>query len=212
MYKSYMATLMLTHMERIYSKKGAANKAKAFGALFLMNTVSGSLALQLKDISKGKDPRQMFNDNGTPNLKFLAAAIMQGGGLGIFGDFAFSDITRYGRDFADTFTGPGISFINDLGRLTVGNLQKLAAGDETKLGKELVDFARRYTPGQSLWYSRLALERLVFDQVQEGLDPDAKDRFRRRESKMLGDFGQRYWWKQGEVAPQRGPDFSTLKQ
>ena len=212
MYKSYMATLMLTHMERIYSKKGAANKAKAFGALFLMNTVSGSLALQLKDISKGKDPRQMFNDNGTPNLKFLGAAIAQGGGLGIFGDFIFSDITRYGRNFSDTFTGPGLSFLDDVANIGIANVQRAAAGDETRFGRDFVDFARRYTPGQSLWYSRLALERLVFDQVQEGLDPDAKDRFRRRESKMLGDFGQRYWWKQGEVAPQRGPDFSTLKQ
>ena len=37
----------------------------------------------------------------------------------------------------------------------------------------MINFAARYTPGASIWYGRLALERMVFDQLKLWADPDA---------------------------------------
>ena len=210
MYKSYVSTFMFTHMERAYSQKTPLKRSKEFAKLFLATTAMGALAVQLKDISKGKDPRQIFNDNGVPNIKFLGAAITQGGGLGIFGDLFFSDINRYGRSLVDTFSGPGAGFVKDVSKFTIGNLQELFTGEDTKAGREFANLLKRYTPGQSLWYSRLALERLVFDQIQEGLDPKAGKSFRTKERNLARDYDQEFWWRPGRTAPDRAPDFSEI--
>ena len=50
----------------------------------------GGLAVQLKEIAKGNDPRPM------DSAEFWLAAVMQGGGLGIFGDFFSASTSRTG--------------------------------------------------------------------------------------------------------------------
>ena len=212
MYKSYTATFMLTHMERAYSQKTPMDRAKAFSQLFLSTTSMGALALQMKDISKGKDPRQMFDENGVPDRRFLGAAITQGGGLGIFGDLFFADLNRFGRDPVMSFLGPGAGLLKDVGKFTLGNVQELLTGEDTNAGKEFAQYLKRYLPGQSLWYSRLALERLLFDNIQELLDDKAGSNFRRRERTLERDFGQSYWWKAGQNAPNRAPNFENIKK
>jgi hypothetical protein len=210
MYKSYMSTLMLTHFERAYSQGTPLKRTKEFAKLFLATTATGAIAVQLKDISKGRDPRQMFDENGIPDAKFLGAAITQGGGLGIFGDLFFSDSNRFGGGLMDTFSGPGAGFIDDIGKFTIGNIQELVAGEDTKAGREFTNLIKRYTPGQSLWYSRLALERLIFDQIQEELDPKASKSFATRERNMRRDYDQEFWWRPGKTSPGRSPDFSEI--
>ena len=83
-------------------------------------------------------------------------------------------------------------------------------GEDTKAGREFANLLKRYTPGQSLWYSRLALERLVFDQIQEGLDPKAGKSFRTKERNLARDYDQEFWWRPGRTAPDRAPDFSEI--
>jgi hypothetical protein len=41
--------------------------------------------------------------------------------------------------------------------------------------------------GHSLWYGRLALERLIFDELDLALDPKARQRFRNIESRARRD-------------------------
>lgn len=66
-------------------------------------------------------------------------------------------------------------------------------GDDTRLGADVSRFVRLYTPGRSLWYGRLAFERMLFDRLAEMADPDAPRRFRRIERRAAKEFGQRYW-------------------
>jgi hypothetical protein len=85
--------------------------------------------------------------------KFWGAAAVQGGGLGLFGDFIFSDVNRYGQGFAMTVAGPMASFANDTFDLTFGNLFQAISGEETNILGEGIKFVENITPDP--WYSQL---------------------------------------------------------
>lgn len=177
-FKAFPITIMTTQISRIMAEWGQGRKQNAISYaahLFVGSTLLGGLALQMKDASKGKDPRDMTD------AKFWMAAMAQGGGLGIFGDFLFSDVNRFGGGIAGTLAGPTVGFANDLLKFTVGNAQEAIAGDDTRIGREFTDMLRRYTPAGSLWYLRLAYEREILDQIQRAVDPKAEDSFRAKD-------------------------------
>lgn len=204
MYKGFSVSVMLTHVARGLNLKGV-QKGKYLIGFIVTTTLMGALAMQLKEIAKGRDPMSM---DPSENPSFWPAAILQGGGLGIFGDFLFSNRNRYGGGLAETIAGPVAGLGNDLLDLTLGNAMQFATGEDTNFGRELVNFAHRYTPGSSLWYLRLALERGVVDQVRLMIDPQAEQRFRRLERRYDRERGQSYWWAPGGAMPERAPDIS----
>ena len=176
-FKSFPVTMLVTQFGRIMAEayQGRPGSALSYAAgLLIGNTILGALAIQMKETAKGRDPRDMTS------AEFWVAAIAQGGGAGIFGDFFFSDVNRFGGGMAETLAGPGVGFLDDMLRFTVGNARELALGEDTRAGRELVGLLRNYTPGGSLWYLRLAYEREVLDQLQQVIDPDAARSFRRR--------------------------------
>lgn len=209
MYKNFGVTLYNTHIMRGFNMPTAGTKGAYFANLIISTTLMGALALQLREIAKGRDPRDMFNDT-EETIKFWTAALLQGGGLGIFGDFLASGTNRYGGGFAETLAGPVVSFGQDLYNLTGGNLVDAATGTDPKVASDLVKFTQRYLPGSSLWYSRLALERKIWDQLQLMTDPKAQQKFRRVERKYLRDYGQTYWWGPGDTAPKRKPRLENI--
>lgn len=205
MYKSFSVSLYHTHIMRMVLQKGVANKARYAANLGISTTLMGALAIELKDISKGKDPRPMFGEHAKG---FWGAALIQGGGLGIFGDFLLNDVNRFGGGLAETIAGPVVSFGNDLRKLTIGNAVEAVQGKDTHMGGELVNFFRRYTPGAGLWYVGAAFQRIVFDEIQKAVDPDALDKFRRQEKRAKSETGQTYWWRPGHALPDHAPDLT----
>ena len=208
MYKNFGVTVVNTHLMRGMTLDKTSSKGGYYANLLISTTMMGALALQLKEMSKGRDPRDMFGDS-EETAKFWFAAFMQGGGLGIFGDFLNSGTNRFGGGLAETIAGPVAGFGDDILKLSVGNLYQAATGEDTNAAGELVKFTQRYLPGSSLWYSRLALERKVWDQLQLMTDPKARSKFRRAETKYRRDFGQKYWWGPGDTAPTRAPRYSA---
>jgi len=204
MYKNFPVTLLHTHVMRAVNQEGAAKKGAYMADLIISTTLFGALAMQLKEISKGRDPRTTL----TP--EFWGAAMLQGGGLGILGDFLFNDVNRHGGGLEQTIAGPVVGFLDDTRRLTIGNLQELATGKDTNFAREVISYAGRYTPGASIWYLRLGLERLVLDQLQTWGDPEAKQKMRQLEAKYRRETGQRYWWAPGDTSPDRAPDFEAI--
>jgi len=200
MYKNFGVTLLNTHLMRGVMMPGKKAKTKYLADLVISTTIMGAFALQLKEISKGRDPREM------QGAGFWGAAMLQGGGLGIFGDFFFSDLNRFGGGLAETLAGPVAGFANDVRKLTLGNIQEAALGEDTNIAGEMINFASRYTPGASLWYARLAFERTIVDQARLYADPKARSKMRRLETRYRNEFGQRYWWKPGSKEPERAPD------
>lgn len=203
MYKTFALTILNTHINRVLSQPGAYAKGVAAADLAISTTLMGAMALQLKEVVKGKDPRPM------EDTKFWTAALVQGGGLGLFGDFLFSDLNRYGGGLPQQLAGPVVQFGDDvIRRAFLGNIFEFAAGDETNFGREMVRLMRRYTPGGSIWYSRLAYERLLLDQLQLWADPQAKKNLRQQRKRFKRTTGQRFWWNPGTTAPQRGPQLT----
>ena len=136
---------------------------------------------------------------------------MRGGGVGLFGDFLFADQNRYGGGIVNSLAGPVLgSQVPPALKLTLGNLQELAAeGEARNAGRELSRFIEANMPGRSLWYGRLAMERLVFDEMQKMIDPDAAKSFRRVEQRMKRERGQRFFSRPGKgFPPQRPPDLT----
>jgi hypothetical protein len=212
MYKSFSVAVTQTHIMRGLNlhNKGVGGKARYLASLAISTTLMGALALQSKNITKGRDPQNMFSDDPLEIVKFWTAAMIQGGGIGIFGDFLFSDVSRAGRYPLVQFAGPGVGFINDFASLTKGNFDQLIGGDEANALREAIHFTERNNPFSSLWYARLAMERVLWDNLDEWADPAAARRTQRAQVRRLrSDTGQEQWWRTGRTLPQRGPELGA---
>lgn len=56
-------------------------------------------------------------------------------------------------------------------------------------------------PGSSIWYARLALDRLMWERLQLLVDPDAEGVFRHMEERARRETGQNFWWRPGQLRP-----------
>lgn len=69
-------------------------------------------------------------------------------------------------------------------------------------GKHLTDALRDFMPRQSLWYGRLAFERLFLDDLEQMLDgPGASKRWHDAEKKIRKEQHRNFWWKREELVP-----------
>ncbi|MGB3625391.1 MAG: hypothetical protein WA989_06180 [Henriciella sp.] len=212
MFTSFTAILPMLHGYRILQEWGANNKLGGVGyatALMLTMTVGGALSLQSKQISSGRDPREMDSP------EFWGAAALQGGGLGIWGDFFFADVNRFGATMPLTAGGPPVQVLNELrqsvfgnawdaitGKETAGDASRSAAGDLTSL------IASKF-PGSNTWYLKLAWDRYVEDNLIRLTDPDAEAKFRRRARYYEREYDQGWFWQPGSAAPERGPELEA---
>ena len=203
MYKNFPVTVNYVHLKKFADYKGA-RKIGFFADYFLGVAMMGGLSLLLKDISVGKDPRPIDSS------AFWISAIMQGGGLGIFGDFLYSSHNRYDRSISGTLAGPVAGLVDDVNQLTVGNIAELIQGKDTHFGRELIRNVGRYFPGSSIWYLRLAFERAVLDRLQEQIDPGAKRYWRKKEKRNYNHFNNRYWWRPGKSVPSNPPNLGNV--
>lgn len=60
--------------------------------------------------------------------------------------------------------------------------------------EEAKPFALRRLSGVERSYGRLAMERLVFDELQRMADPEAHRALTRTERRLRRDTGQRFFW------------------
>lgn len=203
-YKSFPVSMMTRHLARGIEAYRAGDRGRYMVATVVSLTAMGALAMQLKAIAQGRDPRDMTD------AKFWGAAFFQGGGAGIFGDFLNAGLNRADRGFyMAAIGGPTMGLADDLARLTGSNIQGAAEGKDTHFGAELARFVQRNAPGTSLWYARLALDRMMWDRLHELADPDVGRRFRRIEQRALKEANQRFWWGPGDRAPERAPSLGA---
>lgn len=212
-FKSFGFTVAMLHLGQVMTELHGGRKVSAVqyaGLMLIYGSLMGALAMGLKDINAGRDPRKMFDDDSPIFLdpNFWAAAMLQAGGLGIYGDFFFSQLNRFGGSLPGTVAGPIWGRLDNIKNLTIGNLAELAQGKETKFGKELTTFLRQNTPAVVM--TKLMMERMVFDQMQMMLDKDARAAFRRQLRSRKREYGQDFWWQPGSTAPSRAPDLSRI--
>lgn len=191
-FKSFGVSVMISQMHRIMEQT-AGNAARYAAGLIIATTVMGGLAVQLKLTKDGKDWRPMDDP------KFWGAAALQGGGFGIFGDFLGSATNRFGGGFAQTLAGP---LAQD-----VDNIMSAATAKDPVW--PLLKTLKQAAPGQSLWYLKLGMDRLIADEIQQATDPNYRRSWRRME-RFAREQQTQYWWAPGETAPERAPDLDNL--
>lgn len=202
MYKSFPVLMITKQLYRGASQKALGSKIEYLAELSIGLLVFGAIALQAKELAKGRNPRDMTT------VEFWAAAHLQGGGLGIFGDFLYSDQSRFNNSLTKTIMGPGFGLLDDTARLTIGNLQKFVSGKDTNISADMIQFLRRYTPGSSVWFIRGIYERAILDQLLKMADPQAYKKFKKQVKKRQTEYKQSYWWKPGKALPDNPPDMS----
>ena len=177
-------------------------------SLIVTGSVMGLFAMAMKDMAAGRDPRKWLDEETYLDGNVWLAALLQAGGLGIYGDLLFSEVNRSGGSLAQTVAGPLVERVDTVKKLTMDNLIQAARGKETNFGRELTRFLRQNTPNV-LW-TRLAMDRMVWDQFQKMVDPSARQSWQRDMSKRKKDYGQEFWWPLGESSPARAPDLSRV--
>lgn len=192
LFKSFPVAVIAKHWMRGWGRPTAGGKAAYLASYLVASTFLGAIAVQLKDIAKGREPREM------DEKEFWMAAFIQGGGASIFGDFVLNDTTRYGNSFVETAAGPVASTVQDVFNLTVGNIHEMKDGKRTDAGAEAIRFVQGNTPGMNLWYARAALDHLIFHHLQEYASPGYLSRMKRR---VREETGQDFWWAPGQAFP-----------
>ena len=148
---------------------------------FLITTVLGYISMMCKDLTKGRTPRDItHNPTGV-----TVAAILQGGGLGIIGDFLMGETDRFGNQAAANLAGPFLTNATKIFQAT-GNMFQGEFGAAGEIG---VRAAWDNTPFINLWYTRAALDYLIQYHLREMMSPGT---LRKAERKMKKEMNQTY--------------------
>jgi hypothetical protein len=209
MYRFFSGGLIYMHGARAIARGWDGSRLSHAAISFTIISLFGALSMQAKEVAAGRDPLSL-DPKDAKGLQAWGKAILQGGGLGMFGDILAVDQTKYGNTWASTFAGPLAGAAESvLGDFALKNIRLAAEGRETHFLGDGLYTAARLAPGSSLWYGRLAFQRAVLDQLAKMVDPRTPERFARMEHQAQKDWGQSYWSQPGR-APSRFPDFGAI--
>lgn len=128
--------------------------------------IIGGVVIAAKNIIAGKIPRPF-------NWRLVSAAMLQGGGMGIYGDFLFGDYNRYGQSFTGTLIGPELGTLNQ----AVTFLDKLAKMDHP--AQAAFQFFGNNIPFINMAFVKTGLDYLFLYGLAEHLSPGYLDRMQR---------------------------------
>jgi hypothetical protein len=211
-FKSFAVNLAILQLGRIAREsvsQGFSRGAQYAAWVAAITLLGGAFVEQIQQLRNGKDPRDMRT------AEFWGAAAIRSGGLSIWGDLLYASQNRMGGGVASTIAGPSASTLNDILNLTYGSAKRALpftdSKEKTNFGRELSKLISRNTPGASLWYVRTAWERVLMDNLQRMLDPEAEASFRRKIQNARRDYKQEFWWRPGGgPVPQRGPRLDAM--
>lgn len=154
--------------------------------VILWTTLAGYASMTLKDLAKGRAPR---DPTESPEMaaKTFAASIVQGGGLGIYGDFLFGEANRFGGGALETAAGPVIGDAAQLLDL-MKEARAAATGDQSwsSVRSQALHQAVNNVPFANLFYTKMALDYMLMYGVYESMNPGYLRRMERRVEKQNG--------------------------
>jgi hypothetical protein len=210
MYKAFPLTFVNLHFARAFARGWDGSRLGHAALTFAALTGMGVVAMQAKEVMAGRDPLTL-DPTTAMGARAWGKAVLQGGGLGVFGDIMFQDKTKFGNSWASTLAGPQFAMVEQvLGQALSANLGRALKGEDTHFGADALYVAGRYLPGTSLWFGRLAFQRAVMDQLALMIDERAPQRFARMEAEAAKNFGQSFWHSPGQATPSRSPDLTAI--
>lgn len=203
-FKSFSIAMLMRHIGRGMAQETGWGKAGYISALVASTTILGGMAIQLGEIAAGRDPKDITDDKkfGVPGLRFGLASFLKGGAIGLYGDFLFSDTSQGGSSPLAALGGPIAGDLEQIFKLK----DNAADGEVNQTGAKLMRLAKSHLPAANLWYTKAALDHMVFNQMQEYFSPGYLSRMKGRAQK---EFKQSYWWDPADSTPARGPNLGS---
>jgi hypothetical protein len=192
--------------QRARVRAGSASQYLAIANYMAAMTVAGYASYVMKGWAAGvnrrglvedesEDDRILFFDLPVFDDRVLFAAMAQGGALGIYGDFLFSDNDRFGGGFLQTLSGPSIGKLEDIYKIwrawkTSGDDSDPEAAERERgaLANQMVRMFKGSIPGSNLWYSRALLDRYIWWNIQESINPAALRRLEKAAEKRGDEY------------------------
>lgn len=194
-FKAFPLAMISRHFMRGMNMETTGGKAAYLGSLIAGTTILGAVSQSINDLLSGKDVRNYNPSQGEHGVKNWLAAFLKGGSLGLYGDFLFSGATQANQAGPiAALLGPTAGLVEEAFKLTQGNIVQAMQGKDTHFGAEVVRFVKGNTPGANLWYTKAALDHIIFHNLQEYFSPGYLAQMQRRAQK---EFGQQYWWSPG---------------
>lgn len=206
LFKSFPLAMMEKQWRRAkwLERHGKVNRLAYMAGISIATTAAGVVSVQLQQLLNGKDMRDMSSK------QFWLDAFMKGGGAGFIGDLAanmFSEDSRKGTfqlaDFAGPTISSGVDALNIMSMLVSEGLYD----KDTKAAAKTANLIRRHTPFVNLWYTSAAIDRAVWNEMQEWLSPGYMRQMQRRQQRM---YGQGYWWSPEDISDIRAPEFAEV--
>lgn len=184
---SFSAAIMGRHVMPAARGYAGAKPMALLAHLILASTVLGYASLQAKQIVKGREFRPVVDEEGEfKGGELFMASLLQGGGLGIYGDFLFGEANRNGLGFTiGSLGGPAVSELERVATI----IRKTASGDPEQLEDvpaDLINGVKANTPFLNLFYVRAALDYMIFYRMQEAISPGSVERYEKKVEKETG--------------------------
>ena len=180
-FKAFPLSIVMKVLGREMDYFKGANKQKlrgtmGLGAILLTSSILGYMSMTIKDLLKGKEPRD------PTKFKSFVAALLQGGGLGIYGDVLFRE-TRSSLEAAGSLAGPvPLSGLDVVLALKYG-----MTGEGGKAARLAYRAVTQNIPFLNLFYIKTAFDYLIGYQMLETLNPGI---LKRMEKRMKKDYNQ----------------------
>ena len=152
--------------------------AKGIAATIVTTGLLGYASMTAKDFLKGREPRDPSKWNT------VMAALLQGGGLGLYGDVLFKE-QRDGATIIAGLAGPGATTVADV--LLAINYG--IRGEGGNAGKAAYRAVTSNIPFMNLFYIKTVYDYLIGFNMMETMSPGALKRVERR---MKKDYNQEY--------------------
>ena len=193
-FKSFAAAVLGRHLAPAFRGYAGYKPAALMAHFIVATTLTGWLAMNAKAIARGEQPKSLVGADAAETGKIWTAALVQGGGLGIYGDFLFGEQNRNGQGFAvSSLAGPALG---DIEQVAQAVLSAVHGGDvnpstgASRLPGELTRLASRNIPLINTWYTRLALDYLILWRMQEAVSPGYLERY---ENRVRTQEGGEFW-------------------
>lgn len=212
MYKNFPATIALMYGRVAMALPDRGGRLSYIAGLGTSLILGGATGMQLREMSKGRDPLDMTKPS------FWGKALLSSGALSIWGDFVFGGVNTP-QSSADIAAGPLIGFAGDTAQLAGGSMfewaDKMGTLKENKEARtpfaaKAVEYASRYTPGVNNPLIRAALQREIFDNLRMMSDPRGYSRMMQKERERVKKNGNMSWWEPGSALPSRPPDLTAI--
>ncbi|WP_289333156.1 hypothetical protein [Acinetobacter baumannii] len=208
-FKSFSASFLMRQGSRTMAQEGLKGKAAYGIPLFVTMTLLGGLVVQLRELLNGNDPQTIYDSNDPKKAtSFFMRSVVAGGGLPVLGDILVAGADTSGRDANSFVAGPLGGDFESLLSLTVGNLTQYNEGKDTNFGNEAFKFVKGKVPAQNLWYTKAAINRMVFDEMQDTIAPGYREKALRKAERQQD--RERFWG--DDINDIRAPDFERVVQ